>query len=190
MKSSCTSAWYYSVVMSQFPTRFHIGTQKAGSTYLYNLLSSHPDTSLSERTEVSFFGRHFDEGPEWYAQEFLDKGTKIDISPTYFRDGTVVAPRIKAFYEKPEELRFLLILRNPVDYIASHFRMHHLHNYFEKRSAIFPKPTEDIVLFLKRYPEYASRTQYHALLREWLMYFTRGQFLVVLFEDFVSDTDM
>lgn len=176
-------------VMNEFPTCFHIGTQKAGSTYLYNLLDSHSAVVLSEKTEINFFNNTFDKGPSWYKSLFPNTGTKIDISPTYFKDGNVVASRIRDFYEHPDELRFVLILRNPVDYLASHFRMHKLHGYFEKHRDMYPKQSKEITTFLEMYPTYADNGKYYTLFAPWLKYFSRQQFHVVLFEEFIRDTD-
>ena len=105
------------------PTRFHIGTQRAGSSYIYNLLKSHPGVSLSPRQEIHFYTRKFEQGVDWYLSNFGSGGTPIDTSPKYFHRGEVVAPRIKTMLGDARPY-FLLVLRNPIDYAFSHFRMH------------------------------------------------------------------
>ncbi|HLE78026.1 MAG TPA: sulfotransferase, partial [bacterium] len=74
------------------PTRFHIGLQRAASTYLYDLLASHPDVALP-RKGLGFFSNKFDRGLPWYLAQFMGDGVRIDSSPNYFFRGRTVAPR-------------------------------------------------------------------------------------------------
>ena len=49
------------------PTFLGIGVPRAGTTWLHQLLSAHPDVFLpSRRKEVRFFDRHHEEGQGWY----------------------------------------------------------------------------------------------------------------------------
>jgi len=231
---------------------FHIGTQKAGSTYLYNLLSGHPEAGLAREKEVNFFNIHFDKGLDWYLGQFEENsviarsgGTKqsrengtrsprslsfarddsgggtrsprslsfarddsgsgtgflsasadrndkvlIDASPKYFMQGETAAPRIREYADKylNEEPKFLLILRNPVDYLYSHFKMHLKHGYFRKNPEKFPQVPADITEFVKLYPDYLERGKYYKMLKNyWLPYFDLKQFKIVVFEEFVGN---
>ena len=54
-----------------WPTFLGIGVPRAGSTWLYRLMESHPAIWVPpQRTEVHFFDRYFDRGFDWYAQFF------------------------------------------------------------------------------------------------------------------------
>lgn len=167
--------------------RLHIGTQKAGSTYLYNLLSRHPGAGLSSKTEVNYFSDHFDEGVAWYHAQFPTRGVVIDCSPTYFKYGEVAARRIAETYgADKEELLMLLILRNPIDYVQSHFTMQHMQGYFKKRPDLYPVAPDTLTVCARMYPQYLKRGQYATLLGEWLLYFRRDQLLIVPFEEFTK----
>jgi len=68
-----------------------IGAQKAATTWLWNILDSHPDTDLPQKKEIHFFGgvENYNKGKEWYYNHFtgLDK-TKItgEASTSYLYD--------------------------------------------------------------------------------------------------------
>lgn len=170
--------------MQQIPTRIAIGTQKAASTYLYNLLASHPDVALSERTEVDFYSTHFEKGTDWYQSTFPQNGTPVDISPKYFMFGEKVASRIKETLGEASP-RFLIILRNPIEYLNSHFRMQWQQGFF-KDNPDYPEATADLGTFVTRYPHYAARALYHKTLSElWLPHFPLNNFKVIFFEELV-----
>ena len=172
----------------RLPHLFHIGTQKAGSTYLFNLLRAHPDVTLSFQ-EVAFYTRHFDRGVEWYINSFAKNGYAVDTSPKYFMQGKQAAPRIKRLVTDPPPL-FLLILRNPIDYVHSHYQMHLRTGYFRQHRTTYPKVPKNLVDFLELYPNYLERGRYCQILEEqWLSYFDQTQFQIVSFERFIAHTD-
>ena len=52
------------------PDFLYVGTSKAGSTWLFNALSVHPDVWLASNKGLYYFDAHFDRGPDWYRQQF------------------------------------------------------------------------------------------------------------------------
>lgn len=173
---------------TKFPTRFHIGTQKAGSTFLYNLLASHPEVSLSSQTEVHYYSKYFTKGEDWYISLFERPGTKIDTSPKYFMNGEVAAPRIKAVCG--EEAKFLLLLRNPIDLLNSHFQMHVISGNFHKHPDIYPTVPKNVIECATLYPNYLKQARYYTeLTSHWLKHFSREQFKIVIFESFIKNVD-
>lgn len=152
---------------------------------MYNLLKSHPDVALSERTEVDFYSGHFEKGTDWYTQTFAQTGTPIDISPKYFMFGERVAPRIAETLGVASP-RFLLVLRNPIEYINSHFRMQWQQGFF-KNNPQYPDATENLGDFVTRYPQYVTRGMYHKICTElWLTHFPLNNFKIVFFEELVN----
>ena len=177
------------IVEPGIPARFHIGTQRAGSSYIYNLLRSHPDTTLSERQEVHFYTRKFELGLEWYASNFSPGHVSIDTSPKYFHRGELVAPRIHELLG-PDAPAFLLVLRNPIDYAFSHYQMHIRQGSFVQQRSVYPELPSTFGAFVARYPFYLDRARYAKKLTEdWLPLFDRERFLIVFFEDLVGDVD-
>ena len=170
----------------ELPNRFHIGTPKAGSTYLYDLLRSHPQVSLSSHQKLNFYSKRFERGADWYLSSFVGEGVRVDASPKIFMQGKVAAQRIQAWVEEP---RFLLILRNPIDYVHSHYQMQLRGGYF-KRSPNYARVPNRLVEFVELYPDYLERGLYHRTLStEWLSRFELSRFKIVLFEDLVSRTE-
>ena len=173
----------------ELPTRFHIGTQRAGSSYFFNLLKEHPDIILTPEQEVSFYTQTYEDGLDRYLQYFPDEeGVKIDTSPKYFMQGKTAAPRIQ---ETVREFtpKFLLILRNPIDYVRSHYQFHRRTGYFDSHPEKYPDLPDGLISFLKRYPGYLERGYYSKILRRhWFSHFSRNQFKIVIFEEFIDDT--
>jgi len=165
------------------PTRFHIGLQRAASTYLYDLLASHPDVALP-RKGLGFYANKFDRGMDWYLAQFPDTGIRIDSSPIYFVRGERAAPRIHDALGAAAP-RFVLMLRNPIDYTASRFLLHQRTRGLRKRFGEAPRELETL---LRIHPEYLDESRYADLLeRHWLSRFDRSCFHVALFEEFTRD---
>ncbi len=174
--------------VQKYPKLFHIGTQKAGSTYLYNLLEQHPDVCLSELTEINFFSDNFDKGFYYYAGLFNGKMEAIDMTPKYFMLADTVVPRIKNYSDKylKQNPRFLLVLRNPIDYLNSHYEMQKIQ---APKFGGDDKNKYSLVDYIKRNPGYLRRAKYFEILNIWLEYFSIDNFKIVCFEDLISDKE-
>ncbi len=75
----------------------------------------------ADRKEV-FFDRYHDRGEEWYAGLFSGSNkyrASGEITPTYFGN-TKALERMKTFNQ---DMKLIIILRNPVDRAISHYRM-------------------------------------------------------------------
>lgn len=173
--------------LDHLPTRFHIGTQRAGSTYLNNALKNHPEVSLSSYQEVSFYNERFERGFDWYINSFLNNNKiKIDTTPRYFLDGNLVA-RLISEYVGSHEPRFLLILRNPIEYVYSHFNLQ-----LRKGSILtnYPNCNGSFLDLIDKYPCYLSRGLYYQnLSQNWLHYFNIDKFKILIFEDYIKNFD-
>ncbi|RMD59846.1 hypothetical protein D6821_00210 [Candidatus Parcubacteria bacterium] len=175
------------------PYRFHIGTQKAASTFFYHWLKQNSSVSVSPLQEINFFDHHFEKGLDWYNSVFAGKGARIDTSPKYFMRASLVAPRIYSYQKEVlqgKRCLFLLILRNPADYVFSHFQMQFNQGFFKKispqRQKIAEKGFEE---YIKHYPGFLNRGKYFSLLSEWLKYFDLSQFKIIIFENFVRQPE-
>lgn len=99
-----------------------LGTYRAGTTWLHEVLRHHPKLFLPAEKELMFFSANFDKGPDWYASFFAkcpDGQIPGEICPTYFSEKD--APdRIRSVLGMP---KLAVILRRPSEQVAS---MHQL----------------------------------------------------------------
>ena len=101
-----------------------IGEKKCGTTYLYHLLSQHPLVEPAAAKELHFFDVHFDEGVEWYRQNFpppKQKGTRQTMTgeATPYMAHRYAPERMA---EVIPEARLIALLRNPVERAYSDYQ--------------------------------------------------------------------
>lgn len=107
-----------------------IGAQKAGTTYLFNLLSNHPNLHPAAEKEIRFFSQNvaFERGGEWYkgffpASESLRPGDlAFEASPDYLYSPEAAA-RIAGLYPT---VKLIVTLRNPTERAYSAWNMYRL----------------------------------------------------------------
>jgi hypothetical protein len=108
-----------------------IGTQKGGTTTLWQHLRSHPQLSLPPSKEAPFFSHDtvFAKGLDWYLSEFFagspDSTRWGTVTPHYMlgtpdADVVEIARRIA---DRVPRVRLIALLRDPVDRALSHWRM-------------------------------------------------------------------
>ncbi len=158
------------------PNFLYIGTSKAGSTWLFNALSIHPDVFLAPSKGLYYFDSHFDNGPTWYQQQFAGADGKPavgEISHSYL--SSEQAPtRIAALNPA---MRLLVCLREPVDRAFS--------DYLDlTKNGQFDGSFEAA---LEQYPRLVDRGRYATHLRRYLEHFPPEQLHVALFDDLGSD---
>lgn len=100
------------------------GAPKSGTTTLYDILKEHPEIYLSSFKEPLFFNsdENFSKGVNWYLSTYFDKHENEsiigDFTPSYLCS-SIAAKRI--FESLGSEVKFLFILRNPIDRAYSHY---------------------------------------------------------------------
>src|SRR5690606_19149476 len=122
------------------PNFLVIGAQKAGTTWLYDVLRRHPDIFLPETKELSYFCQLDSDGNElnhfsrldlaWYEGFFSAQDTETaigEISPMYLCDE--MAPRRIA--STFPSIKLIAALRDPVERAASEYWM-----TFNKRASM------------------------------------------------------
>ena len=108
------------------PGTLVVGPRKTGTTWIYELLAARADVRLPRRTkETFFFDKFYREDLEPYARHFVGDATlpAVDIAPSYFASATVI-DRVRALMP---DLRIVVVLRDPVERLVSHYR--HLRRY-------------------------------------------------------------
>ncbi len=106
--------------MTVLPNFLIIGAAKAGTTTLYAELSNHPEIYMPSNKEPMFFSsdEKYSKGLGWYSDNFFKnsetKAMRGEATPHYLYWAEKVTPRLRENF-RPEELRFITILRDPVE---------------------------------------------------------------------------
>lgn len=101
---------------AHLPNFLHLGPGKSGSTWLHEVLSTHPAVYLSPAKDLYYFNRYYERGPEWYAQQFAgstDQHRVVgEICPEYL-SSPLAATRIRDTLGPDVEL--MVTLREPAE---------------------------------------------------------------------------
>ena len=158
------------------PTFLYIGTSKAGSTWLFNALSIHPDVYLAASKGLYYFDSHFENGAAWYLRQFADAREQRaigEISHSYLSSPQTPS-RIAAVNRA---MRLLVCLREPVDRAFS--------DYLDLVKNGQHQGTFEFAL--ERFPRLVERGRYATHLDRYLEEFPREQLHVGLFDDLLDD---
>jgi hypothetical protein len=163
----------------------HLGMQRSGSTFLYQLLRQSSAISATPQKELVFFKHSPDRSYASYLTHFdTSKPVTFENSPVYFRSGELIAPRIaEALRGRPVTLS--LVLRNPITYLKSHYELQ------ARRAPAAGAGARDrsssLLELLQRNPDYLDRCRYaHILESSWLREFPREAIEIFFFEEFVA----
>lgn len=161
------------------PTFVGIGAQKCASSWIYDILSDHPEVCVSERKEINYFTHYYDNGQNWYENHFRCKSSARavgEISPSYFHESSAPG-RVKRYLPNA---RILVSLRDPVERALSQHR--HL-----VRIGVITGPDLSFESGLENNPSYVEQCLYATHLARWLDQFGLDNTLVVLMDDIRSD---
>lgn len=175
------------------PNFMCLGAAKSGTTTLYDILRQHPDVYIPSFKEPHFFDipENYKNGVNWYEKNyFKNPNQKIiaDFTPSYFFDKE--SPK-RIFESLGGKVKFVVILRNPVDRAYSHY-LHSIREEHENLSFIESLISEkdrlqtfekegDYLSYLRN--SYSLQGQYGDMLERYLKYFSVENFLFIHFEE-------
>ena len=171
------------------PNFLCVGTQKAGTSTLQDILVQHPDIFLPAIKETRFFrdDSEFAKGTEYYQNEFFStvRGEKavgeIDPDYMYFEH---VPGRIHECLDT--DIRFIFLLRNPVDRAYSHYWMSYYRGYDRDpftRSIELEEDRIKIGFFERNQFSYIDRGHYAEQIERYLRFFPKQNMLFLVFEE-------
>lgn len=184
------------------PSFLIIGAQRAGTTTLYGNLAQHPDIRPPMRKEVHYYSVHYERGANWYRAHFpLSIGLAHDWqtfeATPYYLFHPMAPSRI---LQDLPDARLIVILRDPVDRAASHYRMNmargNEHLSFEEAIQEEPHRVPTSIgdlssgspeLMRHRLYSYMARGRYDEQLERWFSFFDRSRFHIVDFADLARD---
>lgn len=186
---------------------FCIGAQKAGTTWLHEMLRRHHDLSLPQQKESHFFDWHRNRGLGWYSNQWPSSGDRRclhgEITPCY---AVLDSERISEIHYLFPDVKIIFLARDLVDRAWSAMLME-LRNAvlgieagsFENKHDTFKMDTRAKQKYLQeadpeRYNDdyfmerlmhatHRDRSDYASGLRKWLEFFPKEQVLILDYED-------
>jgi hypothetical protein len=100
--------------MTRLPNFLYIGPDKAGSSWLHDVLIQHPDVFMTPAKDLYFFDRYYDKGVDWYAAHFVKAGAQKIVGEVC-QDYLFHPQAAERIHEVLQEPRFMVTLRDPID---------------------------------------------------------------------------
>jgi len=170
------------------PTFMCIGVQKAGTSWLYQMVKQHPDVCVSVPKELHYFDRspNYRKGVDWYLSQFScpNNATAVgEFTQDYLwgleeckstLDRSACITVVKRVVETLPEVKLLVVLRNPVTRAVSSF----FHQIGAGRLSPRQRLSEvgDFLGIL-------SMGYYAENLKKWYHYFPEEKFKILIYED-------
>jgi Sulfotransferase domain len=182
-------------VLRTLPDVVILGTQRGGTTSLFDWLATHPSVAPSTTKEVHYFDRFYANGDRWYRAHFPFKFVpRLSIEATPYLLFYPPAPG-RVAGDLPARTRFVVLLRDPVQRAISQYwhscRLHAEDQPLDVALGLEEQRLagqEDIVLaggesFAHRNFSYKARGHYAEQLRRWFDVIDRDRFLVMESEE-------
>lgn len=182
----------------QVPDFIIAGAPRCGTTWLYEILSAHPQIQMAvpRQPEPKFFLKDdlYEKGMDWYLSTYFsgkDRSVKIfgEKTTNYLEGGIKVAERIREHLPK---VRLVFVFRNPIDRAYSNYRWSKM-NGFETLSFKEAVKTEEervrnLSPELQRIQPYSylSRSVYAGHLKAFMDCFPKDQLHFIKYEDMIS----
>jgi hypothetical protein len=162
--------------VSRLPNFLYVGPDKAGSSWLHEVLLKHPDVYLTPAKDLYFFDRYYARGSQWYTAQFREA-----------RDEPIVGEVCQDYLFHPEAaariratlgpVRIMVCLRDPVERAWSSY-------LYMRKHGIGPDTFAEALLTR---PELLEHGRYATGLDRFLDLFPRELVHVALFDDLVAD---
>lgn len=159
-----------------YPNFLYIGAEKAGSSWIYEILREHPQVFVPVAKDIQFFDKNYDKGIDWYLSLFKPgAGQRAigEVSHDYF-----LAEESAALIQKHlPEVRLICCLREPIERTMSSFLFYKT-TVLDKETTFAEFALDDKILKL---------SDYYYNLRPFYQRFPRENILVLYFDDLKQD---
>lgn len=162
--------------MIRLPNFLYVGPDKAGSSWLHEVLLKHPDAYLTPAKDLYYFDRYYDRGIEWYAAQFRDARNERIVGEVC-QDYLFHPEAAARIYETLGPVKVMVCLRDPVERAWSSY-------LYMRKHGIGPDTFSEA---LRSRPELLEHGRYASGLDRFLELFPREMVHVALFDDLVAD---
>lgn len=178
--------------MANKPNFMILGAQKAGTTWIANMLKHHPEIFIPEDKEIHFFNKSYNykKGFEWYHSFFSTSGgAKMigDATPNYLWTGTSQDENVESnrtqnipqkIYDYNPDLKFIVSLRDPVSRAYSAYKSLIRGGHISPNTQITEVLDNRGIITMGYYEKHISN---------WFQYFPRDKFLFLIFEEDIKE---
>jgi hypothetical protein len=166
--------------LSSQPAFLGIGAQKAGTTWLFTHLLSHPDVAFPAGKEIHFWDLKRHQGVHWWVGLFSGPPGKMqgEITPAY---AILDRASIKEIHNTVPNVRLFYSMRNPIRRAWSQALM-----CLERAEMTIDEASDQWFVdhFSSRGSQ--SRGDYLGCMDRWLSVFPESQLQTILFDDIVD----
>lgn len=174
-----------SIPSDRLPNLLGIGAPKSGTTFFAKLIAQHPQVFVPQQKELNHMmyrdlcARHSE-----YLAHFTDSDTALyrcDFSVGYMSNA-LAASNARVLVPKA---KIIVLLRNPVDQIVSHYWHLRRQNFHQPKFLVSPPSLLDAISL---YPDRLLVPAYYGLCLEyWLSNFAKDQIFVDTFERLILE---
>lgn len=166
-----------------FPDFLCIGSQKAGTTWLYENLRRHPELFLPDRKELNYFSsryRFYGMPLDAYSDYFKSAyGIKGEVTPC----ANLPLRRICFIKTIMPSVKLILIIRNPIERMWAAALMY----LVKAQKRTFDSIKDEEFYHLFNTYDLFSRGDYPAILDNWRSVFPKEQLHVCFYEDILHE---
>lgn len=193
------------------PNFFCVGFAKCGTTTLHEIFKQHPDIYLPEIKETQYYWSNeaYKKGFEWYLKRYYsgaDEQKAVgEINPNLTNRNYAQAIA-KDF---GSNIKLIFLLRNPLNRLFSHYKFYlkfgtsfnninlcikyanHNQVGFDRFVDLnFIKSSSGMISLAPTYMKsFIEISNYYSHIKEYLNYFPKENTKIVLFEEFIQDTE-
>lgn len=160
------------------PSFLFVGTGRAGSNWVFEVLREHPEVVMPRNKGTFFFNRNFDRGVDWY-ESFFRYGQVGQVGGEVCEDYLCDVDAMERIFEYRRDMRLICCFRNPYERALSHWR-------FFGRNGL---AESTLIEQGRRRPDLYYLGYYATQLRALWGRFSKEHVLVYLYEDLVSDPE-
>lgn len=169
------------------PTFLVLGTQKAGTTWLADMLRQHPRICVPDKKEIHFFNKkeNYSRGIDWYERHFeaCREPVRGEATPNYLwtskskfekRESGRTDDVPKLVCDAYPNLKLIVSLREPVDRAISAYKTLIRGGHISPRRSITEVTHRHGIV---------TMGDYETHIRRWFERFSPSQFLFLVFEE-------
>lgn len=159
------------------PNFIYLGPDKAGSSWLHDVLRTHPQVFLTPAKGLYFFDRYYDRGLEWYVGQFDDARPEHLVRGEVCQDYLADPHAAERMARCLSDVKLMVTLRDPAERAFSSY-LHMLRSGW--RAGTFLDA-------LSSYPELLDHGRYGTQLDGFVSRFGRDALHIAVFDDLQAD---